>query len=429
MNGDAEDQANKAYTISIPGMSDVFILPIQSLDNPQLKLQRILRMKAKHSPIPDKLKWIPQAINYLDDAQDELAMALIVGKFLLRYVAPRFIPYLGWALLANDILNLGTGLLSLAMTARPGKLGLREVITSLGFTKAKRMKRVAQFMGKTNWVGAALTAGQVLENRTGYGLRLGGIMGCASDIVWGGIRSAQGKQVRFQGPPPADPISKAARFIMQSAQMSWLLNSVTPEDKQLIIAAQAVAASTLVDTTDLTQLDNKASILENTEYPVFEPWDESSRWALQQEGIDPGGVIRPMYRYVSDKPSFLKVIQDASSAEYQDELTSRSQFGATDTGTIMMALHEQSGRDLLAGAVGGFDGIEEYYDEELNLIQAMTEYMLFPPYKPTNVQMNTFIKDVAIWMRLNNIRFISASEIKKQLTMRFGGWSNTSPWL
>lgn len=428
MNGDAEDQANKAYTITIPGMHDVFIIPADKQTWRNRQVARIIRMKQQNSPIPDKLKWIPQVINYIDDAQDNLAIALIAGKFLLRYVAPRFVPYLGWALLANDILNLGTHLLSFAMTGRPGKLGLREVVTALAFGRAKRMKRVAQFMSKTNWVGATIQGGQVLEQHTGYGLRLGGVMGLASDLTWGAIRAAEGKQVRIVGPPPGDPLTKAARFLVQTAQMGWLSNEVTKEDHMIINAAQAVAAARLTQEMGYVQMDDRAAILEQTEYPLFEPWDEDSRAALYDNGIDPSGPIRPFYRGRYNQPSFKQLIQSNGQNQWDYEYYQRYIYGSSDTGTLMKTIHDQAGTDILSMTVDEPNNLQDVGHNELNLVYAMTEFELFPPYIPDIYDMKDFIEYMAYVMQDEGLRFITESALKSALYESFGGWSKQSPW-
>lgn len=428
MNGDAEDQANKAYTITAPGMHDVFIIPADKETWRKRQVARIIRMKQQNSPIPNKLAWIPQVINYIDDAQDNLAIALIAGKFLLRFVAPRFVPYLGWALLANDILNLSTGLLSLAMTGSFGKIGLREIVTSLAFGRAKRMKRVAQFMSKTNWVGTAIQAGQVLEQHTGYGLRLGGVMGCASDIVWGAVRFAEGKQVRIVGPPPGDPLTKAARFLVQTAQMGWLSNEVTKEDHMIISAAQAVAAARFTEEMGFVQMDNRATILEQTQYPVFEPWDEDSRAALYDNDINPSGPIRPFYRGKSNTPTFQQLIYSNGQEQWNYEYYQRYIHGYSDTGTLMKTIHDQAGTDILSTTVEEPNNLEDMHHNILNLVYAMTEFELYPPSIPDEYDLQNFLEYMSYVMEDEGSRFVTYDVLRNALYEYYGGYSKLNPW-
>jgi hypothetical protein len=97
--GDGDDP----YTVQIPGITD--ILKVPGVDSAEARRARADRMKRQHSPLPTGLQWIPPLLNKLDDAQDLLYTALVIGVGLLKVLGVRAIPGLGILLTANDILN------------------------------------------------------------------------------------------------------------------------------------------------------------------------------------------------------------------------------------------------------------------------------------------------------------------------------------
>jgi hypothetical protein len=91
------------FTIAVPGLSDLVRIP--GIDSKATRFERFQRYQASRSPLPQFLQPFVAILNKLDDAQDLLFTALVLARPLIRWVGARFIPYLGWALLANDILN------------------------------------------------------------------------------------------------------------------------------------------------------------------------------------------------------------------------------------------------------------------------------------------------------------------------------------
>jgi hypothetical protein len=94
------------FTISLPGISDVIRIPF--LETKQLRHERAARWRASHSALPGPLQPITRILQKLDDAQDLLFTAIALAVPILRFAGVRFIPFLGWALTINDILNGAT---------------------------------------------------------------------------------------------------------------------------------------------------------------------------------------------------------------------------------------------------------------------------------------------------------------------------------
>ncbi len=99
-------ETSGAYTIDIPGLTDFIRWP--ALENEELKFQRFIRFKTQEPLLPEPLRWIPDVINKLDDAQDLLFTALVLARPLLKKIPTWWLPGLGWTLFANDVLNLQT---------------------------------------------------------------------------------------------------------------------------------------------------------------------------------------------------------------------------------------------------------------------------------------------------------------------------------
>ena len=143
--------------------------------------------KNRPSAVPESLRWMPVAINYLDDAQDMLVTALSLAMPILKRVVKAPIPGVGWAFIASDVMNMVTNTLGTAMTPGMQKIQainadpkLRSKIKNPGAYYAKIMAR-GGWRTKLSFVAQGLQASDTL---TGYGLQLGGIMGGLSDTNW-----------------------------------------------------------------------------------------------------------------------------------------------------------------------------------------------------------------------------------------------------
>lgn len=150
-------------------------------------MRKIAWYKKQASHVPEQLRWIPVIINMLDDAQDILITALYLARPLLRKLITKPIPVVGWALTANDLLNLSTMALGSAMTP-----GLRKTdvlfMESLNKLKLKNPQKYAEYIkmkgGFRSRLSFVIQGLQASDTLTGYGLQLGGIMGALSDVTW-----------------------------------------------------------------------------------------------------------------------------------------------------------------------------------------------------------------------------------------------------
>lgn len=276
------------YTIDIPGMRDIFKLPLPYMQDKQLKRERYQRFKTAKSPVPESFSWIRDAVTKIDNAQDLLYCALFLAKPLLRRLPARFIPYVGWILLVSDLMNLINGIFGLALTPGLSKPCVRKTANNYRRPKKLLNETFRSWIAPTGWrrwVGFALQAPQALESLTGYGMVLGSVMGVVSNFVWGIPRILSGDKVVFRGPPPADPVSKAANYLTNDFFDHNMRDILTPEEHALLICAHNVALTILFDanvTLDMSRLN----LVENCPVIHHEPWDPTTLEVLQEGGED-----------------------------------------------------------------------------------------------------------------------------------------------
>ena len=276
------------YTIDIPGMRDVFKLPLPYMQDKKLKRERYQRFKTAKSPVPDWLNWVPDVIKKIDDAQDLLYTAFFLAKPLLRKLPARFIPYVGWGLLLMDIMNLGTKILGLSMTPGLSKPCVRK--TYKNYKRPKKFIRdiFRDFIGPTGWrrwLGFALQAPQALESLTGYGLVLGSVMGTVSNVVWSIPRILSGDKIVWRGPPSADPLSKAFNYLTGDIFVHNARDILTPEEHATLILAHNAALSIVFASGTPLNME-RSSQIQNIPVITGEPWELSTLEMLEEEGVD-----------------------------------------------------------------------------------------------------------------------------------------------
>jgi len=339
--------ANEVYTIDIPGAADVFRVPIPGTDDEALRRQRIARMKSKRGALPESLEWIPPLITALDDAQDMLIVGLTLAKPLLKRLPARFVPGLGWILLANDVLNLTT-LLAGMLTGGTGiKRSHLDALDILNSTRLRRINKVQMFLTRTNWLGFALQAGQVSQTLTGYGLTLGSIMACVSDAAWGMIRLAQGAEVQVRMPPTEDVSWKAANLLMQTPAFRAFPELISDEDHAIILSAHKIAADITMQTGDLTRLESRADELKDMKVPIFTPSNPATIAALEAEGLGHMTRFSNVWGDNTQTSNFLQFTQKITQAEPQYQDYMRTKYANPDAAPkIMQMMHDEAGLDF-----------------------------------------------------------------------------------
>lgn len=282
-------------TIQIPGIQDIIRIPV--LDTPEYKQQRILRMKSAVSPLPDAVKWIPDWINFLDDAQDLIITALALGKLFIPKLLGRALPLVGTVLTASNALNLVNSFLGAATGTGFAKRDILETMKRFKLDRASRIAAGSSFLSKRlNWVPFVLQAGQVLYNATGWGLQLGTIFGAISDTVYATFKAAQGKQVRIIPPPSEDIYDKAFRYMTQSWIWPYIAPGLTYDELKQGQAGLYASLALIFEAGRPTIPQDRLDEYAKMKYPGYAVTNPSSVEALKAEGFtDDDLVMSPQY--------------------------------------------------------------------------------------------------------------------------------------
>lgn len=427
MNGDADDQRDKVYRIKIPGMSGFVSWPAEKKLSPEVKDIIIKRYMAKYSPVPQKIQWIPGIINQIDDAQDILTVALTLAKPLLRRLPGRFIPYLGWILLVNDLLNLSTAVLSIALNGRPGKNIGRNVLRYLGGNRMQKLGIVSAWLKTTNWLGFALQAGQVSSTLTGYGLKLGPVMGMITDFTWGSVRKLQGKQVRIVGPPPDDFIFKAGRFLAQNSLEMQAGDILSEEHHSLLIAANNIATNALRDAPHSSILEERAPLLKTTEVAVYEPYDEDTRYVLKANGIPWDGPLRPCTTLKTNTPTYYDYIRNGAAQTENYERYRRYYGGTTEQTGVTQLLYREAGSNVFDKMAETEDNVIDEWSGENNTVQACIEFGVYPPKTASYQDVNDWLSGMPYFLSDAGLTFPTTEMLKTTLLESFGAYDSEAP--
>ena len=224
----AKHVAEKGYTITMPGLSDVFHFgapePMTKSEEylwkkkewgafSRERLHELQRMKKKKreryeamlaSPTPDFHRNAGSILTAIDNAQDAISTLACIGRIAVRF-APRllgrfFLGPIGWLLTASDILNLMMTIGQLAIYPKPSKR-LKDLCTKEHpFSKKAKALRAKKMLRGMPTKGDIIQALQTTDGIFGVGISLGPIVGFVQDMIAGGIRAIAGQKVEFKSP-------------------------------------------------------------------------------------------------------------------------------------------------------------------------------------------------------------------------------------
>ena len=445
------------YEIKIPGAKQIFRFAPPSTLSQEAKQALIQRSRDK-SPVPGFLQWIPGVINVLDDAQDILITGLTLAKPLLRRLPLRFVPVLGWVLLANDILNISTAILATGIGGAFPKKIAKNVMEFYAKARFNPTGGTKAFFGKTNKLSFALQAAQASQTITGYGLSLGGIMGMITDTVWGTLRVLQGNKVTIKGPPPDDIFGKAGRFLIQTFGWDWSSKILTKEQEMTVLCAKKIAIDMITEGSEVGSKISRMSQADSVLVPNVRPYIESSRRALIAEGIDPDVDQFPLSRVADTKATFGDVIAEVNQHHLESQMDLKTMFGATEEAVVNQCVMDEAGIFVTEWLQP--EEKQYQYDftldqsivlrsYEMGLIPAVTTYefvrnrisvmpgwtlvifhrgiyswkrRITTPVEPTPEQVELFAIRVKFWMDSVGASVPSIRNIRSAMTDVWGGW-------
>ena len=220
------------YTVRIPQWDDVVHLEPTLLKSPEVikaeKKEALTRIL--DSPAPEWWRSISTVLTWIDNVQDTASIVIPAISMLVR-LAPkafsRLLPVAGWLMLGYDILNVANALGRAPLALMKAKRESCKFIKQNPFTKKARFERINRVKNYKAGLADLIQVAQVLDQFTGAGLCLGGIMGAITDSIFGAYRYLNGEPVKWSfDPPPVENLQmmgarglKAAAAINSTGQV------------------------------------------------------------------------------------------------------------------------------------------------------------------------------------------------------------------
>lgn len=188
------------YTIKIPQFEDIIHLkPTLMMTDQEIKdrkrqqLQQILA-----SPTPEWSRPYTTLMTWIDNIQDHTSLLYPTFKILLRWsprIFLRAVPYLGWVMLATDLLSYANDFMRAPWKGLRAKRAHCEKNKGDPFSKNAQLERQTRIKKYNASFGDLIQVAQTTDQWTGFGLSLGAVMGFAIDAASGLIRYISGEKV------------------------------------------------------------------------------------------------------------------------------------------------------------------------------------------------------------------------------------------
>lgn len=225
--------------IEVPGWRDVIILRDElTLPAPEqraIRRERAERIRA--SPTPEVARNVGSVLTFLDNINDLIIAATIVGVSVLRLV-PRTHPLIRGAFTAAKALDAARIISPLGIVGRGSKRRFEEsryfdLDDHLLFADVDN-----PFTRANSAIGQALVLGQALETIAGVGLSLGPIVGVLNDLFF-----STPFGVPFEWAYEAiSPLTDAALDVIRASPLAWLGGQVySPADHARMALATQLA--------------------------------------------------------------------------------------------------------------------------------------------------------------------------------------------
>ena len=195
------------YTIRIPQWDDVVhLVPNALKTEKQLKDEKKENLiRILESPAPEWAMKYSTVMTWIDNIQDTASVVYPLLNLAFR-IAPKFasrwLPIAGWILAAYDILNFANAIGRAPLTPMKSKRNICKFTSRNPFGFWARYERANNIRNWKPNIADFLQAAQVLDQFTGVGLSLGGIMGAITNSIFGAYRYMTGDPVRFSFDPP-----------------------------------------------------------------------------------------------------------------------------------------------------------------------------------------------------------------------------------
>lgn len=268
----------------------------------------------------------------------------------------------------------------LSFPVRPGlsKPKCFSIFRKLKNPRLYAISRASEFLTRFPWFSFLLQAPQALYSLTGYGLILGSPMALITDAYWGVIRSVFGQKPTFQGPPPSDPLGKAARYISQPAYHYAHSQMFSFEDHFLLTAADIVATGLLAQRGDPRLMIDRVPTWADTPLANHIPWDQRTREALFELGWREDIPQAPALPGLTPQSTNLEVVRAINDAFPEWIQNIGQDISPTYESTLFQIAVFEGGEDFFTWLHNGETVTEALLDPEEIVIGRIFEQGLFP---------------------------------------------------
>jgi hypothetical protein len=317
----AEYVAKYGYTMTVPGLSDIFHIGLETKMTkeevglwkarkydaiPPGRREEIRKMKAKRkakflamlaSPTPHIVNNAGSLMTSIDDAQDALGTLAFTGRLALaaapRMMAKALAGPVGWTLTAAEMLNLVQHLGYQRLGSKKAKREKDKATKDGWKSKLYKIRKAARMKGIWPSQGRIVEALQVSDNVFGFGICLGPIVGFAIETVTGPMRRITGAKVDVKVPWPF-----LSHFTMKAqrqarSQLAYIGAGLQTDPEEVIGMAMANYLShqeILSHATGWNAFDN-VDDLSNVELMAPVPDNVLTIEVIEEEGIRVEDVV------------------------------------------------------------------------------------------------------------------------------------------
>lgn len=267
--------------------------PLSEAQLEELQRRREAAIRISQSPTPEIVRSIGNVLTWFDDVGDAMTTGFWGGKGALYIaskiglkVASRAVPYLGWALLVKDVVDV----VSLFGLARKiGRIAKREKWrdTEINpFGKKAKLSRADKMAKKVPGFGAILEIAQTTDYLFGVGISFGPVVGFVEDLFFGAIKGVPVKPGWKSAPSVIDQQIKGME---SGAFINGFGQEFSAEEHLYGIAA--IEAGFQQSRSEVKNRFNLAVGLDVWDVPFYpRPVGEpATRFVLDELGINPDG--------------------------------------------------------------------------------------------------------------------------------------------
>lgn len=284
------------------------------------------------------------------------------------------------------------------------------------------LERAGAFLSRFPWLGFLLQAPQALYSLTGYGLVLGSVMGFLTDAFWAPVRLLSGETVRVQGPPPSDPIGKAARYLTQPGYHYAQSDFYSYEDHWLLTAADIVATGLLMREFKASRLLARADVITQTPVIGFTPWYTPTVSALRAEGYSPELEQVGPLEGLTARTNYLEVTQRIA-AEFPGWIDRvAAEFPPTFETTAFSIAMFEAGEAVLDWLNDGERTAKPIFDPLELTVARCFEFGIFPAFDPAAEQVQLFAERALQLAAAGGKELPGPIEMKRAASEAWGGF-------